>query len=50
MKIALQIALMLFMAVYFCGAIGAKTQKERVTYFVAGVVLAIAIIVTVAIL
>lgn len=50
MKIALQIALMLFMSLYFGGAIGAKTQRERITYFVAGMVLAIAIIVTVAIL
>lgn len=50
MKIALQVILMGFMVLYFGGAIGAKTQKERLTFFAAGTVLAAAIIVTIAIL
>ena len=49
MKIALQIALMAFMVLYFGGAIGAKSQRERVTYFAAGLLLAVAIIVSIAV-
>ena len=46
MRLAVQIALLAFMVLYFGGAIGAKNQRERVTYFAAGLVLAVALIVS----
>ncbi len=49
MEIVLQIALMAFMALCFIGALGAKSQKERVTFFIAGLVMVITLIVTIAV-
>lgn len=50
MKIALQIVLITAMTLYLAGVIGEKTQKGRIFYLAAATVLAIALIVTIAIL
>lgn len=50
MKTALQIVLITFMVLYFCGVIGEKTLKNRIFCMAAAVVLAAALIVTIAIL
>lgn len=50
MKIALQIILLAFMTLYFGGAIGANSERQRTFDLVAGTLLAVAEMVTIAIL
>lgn len=50
MKIVLQIILTAFMALYFGGVIGAKQERERIFYLISALLLAAALIVTIAIL
>lgn len=50
MKIVLQIILTAFMILYLGGVIGAKQERERIFYLISALLLAIALIVTIAIL
>lgn len=50
MKIALQIILAVFMTLYFGGAIAANSERQRIFNLVAGTLLAVAEMVTIAIL
>lgn len=49
MKLVLQIILAGFMVLYFGGTIGAKQERERYFYLAAAILLAIALMVTIAI-
>lgn len=50
MKIVLQIVLIAFMVLYLGGVIGEKTLKNRIFFMASAVVLAAALIVTIAVL
>lgn len=50
MKLVIQIILTVFMVLYFGGVIGAKQERERRFYLVAALLIAVALIVTIAIL
>ena len=50
MKLVLQIILTAFMVLYFCGVIGAKQERERGFYLAAALLIAVALIVTIALL